>query len=77
MVGGGIFAKGCGESWRFLMGFGAEDVACEGRCVVEGVAGAQPLALAKPWNARWMRQSERPDGRFQGVNIHFSGKKRR
>lgn len=39
MVGGGIFAKGCGESWRFLMGFGAEDVACEGRCVVEGWPG--------------------------------------
>jgi hypothetical protein len=30
------------------MGFGAEDVACEGRCVVEGWPGRNLLALANP-----------------------------
>ena len=62
------------------MGFGAEDVACEGRCVVDGWPGRNcPLSSRsqKAGNARCPRQSERADGRFQGWIIRFFGKRRR
>jgi hypothetical protein len=42
----------------------------------KGGRGATSLAR-KPLNARCPRQSERADGRFQSVIIHFFGKRRR